>query len=1330
MRQRRFPTASIAILAALALGAGIASAPSVAFAQTTAAPEAGTITTELQPGWNMVGWVGPETLTGRFFEELPALRRISAWDAEEQRYRQAWPHRSQDLPRLMPGTGLLLFIRADTPVEWTRPIGPDGALQRLRPGFNLVGWTGDDGTPAGEALDRLGAVVIAAWDWDASSGQYATYDLSARGAASTPLRRGDAFWIQLSEAVNWWQPGTAEPPITFLGDVPDSLRRAIRSEYENVQRFFAERFGVVTRGTPIYIGADERSVRAIHLELFGRGPEEGFCGQSTEKDVYVAVLRCATPNLLGLDGRHLSVLLTPGDSVGDPGGSDWMIRGTEEYSHTRYRTAGGSGRYDTSRLAPVRDARGAGFSLRSVELRDQDADSWRNGQIDALTFLAVEWLAARAGDPAIIEYFHLLPSSGTWQEAFAAAFGITVEDFYTEFEAYRQEAAPPLPHLADDRSQPVIEWVGEVPADAREEISTDFERVRAFVSERFEAEPREFTLYVGRDLGSLRAVVPLSSTSIAPTCGFFRRDIAIISMAQCGASTRQDIYYIQALLPGYNFPPQWLEHGAEEYVTTEYHAEATALDLDDHRAWLRDLASQSSRSLQSRETREGVFEAGFSATRALGYFAVKWLVERAGEPALFDFYEQQPTDGNWRRPFRAAFGISVEDFYEEFEAARAALVPGAGVAPTPATVPAESLAAPEAGTITTELQPGWNMVGWVGPEMLTGRLFEELPALRRIAAWDAEEQRYRAAWPHRSQDLPRLMPGTGLLLFIRADTPVEWTRPIGPDGALQRLHPGLNLVGWTGEDGTPAGEALDRLGAALITAWDWDASSGKYATYDLSASGAASTPLRRGHAFWIKLSAPLNWWQPGTAEPPITFLGDVPDRLRMNFLAVYENVQAFFAERFAVVAPANPVYVGADAESVRSTYLAVFGDEPPAGFCGSYSEDHVYVVALRCADPLYRYDVVDPHTDALLTPERSARSRGGPEWMTRGTERYVELRYRAEGSPWVYAPSRRGLIVSARQVGLPLRSFHTKGDEDTVPGVAIDGVSFLAVEWLAARAGDPAIFDYYRLLRSADTWEEAFAAAFGITVEDFYAEFEAYRAEVAPPLPHITDDSAGPAIVFVGDVPADTQAAIRADIEKARAFVMERFAAELGEFTLYIGPDTRSIRVAVPDFDPRAICNRPASDRAAIALDVCAFQELHDIYPILAMVPTHDVPPRWLAYGAEEYATTAYRSAVKGVDIDSHLEWLRDLATRSTRSLKSRETQQGVADAGYSATRALGYFAVERLVRRAGEAALFDFYEQMPTHENWEQLFRTTFDISVRAFYEEFEASRARIIER
>ena len=181
----------------------------------------------------MVGWVGPETLTGRLFEELPALRRIAAWDAEEQRYRAAWPHRSQDLPRLMPGMGLLLFIRADTPVEWTRPIGPDGALQRLHPGLNLVGWTGEDGTPAGEALDRLGDVVIAAWDWDASSGQYATYDLSASGAdehAAAPGRRVLDPAIGSGQLVATRHCGAADHlPRRCPGSASE---RAIRSEYE------------------------------------------------------------------------------------------------------------------------------------------------------------------------------------------------------------------------------------------------------------------------------------------------------------------------------------------------------------------------------------------------------------------------------------------------------------------------------------------------------------------------------------------------------------------------------------------------------------------------------------------------------------------------------------------------------------------------------------------------------------------------------------------------------------------------------------------------------------------------------------------------------------------------------------------------------------------------------------------------------------------------------------------------------------------------------------------------------------------------------------------
>ena len=55
-------------------------------------------------------------------------------------------------------------------------------------------------------------------------------------------------------------------------------------------------------------------------------------------------------------------------------------------------------------------------------------------------------------------------------------------------------------------------------------------------------------------------------------------------------------------------------------------------------------------------------------------------------------------------------------------------------------------------------------------------------------------------------------------------------------------------------------------------------------------------------------------------------------------------------------------------------------------------------------------------------------------------------------------------------------------------------LSFLAADWLLARAGEPAIYEYYRLRQATDDWRVAFEGAFGITIDDFYAAFAEYRA--------------------------------------------------------------------------------------------------------------------------------------------------------------------------------------------------------------------------------------------
>ena len=94
MHGRRSRPALLVALTVLALCAGLG-VGRVAATEEPAADD-GTITTTLYPGWNMVGWVGPETPASKLFDELPALGRIFAWDGEEQHYL-----------RLMPSSGLV-----------------------------------------------------------------------------------------------------------------------------------------------------------------------------------------------------------------------------------------------------------------------------------------------------------------------------------------------------------------------------------------------------------------------------------------------------------------------------------------------------------------------------------------------------------------------------------------------------------------------------------------------------------------------------------------------------------------------------------------------------------------------------------------------------------------------------------------------------------------------------------------------------------------------------------------------------------------------------------------------------------------------------------------------------------------------------------------------------------------------------------------------------------------------------------------------------------------------------------------------------------------------
>ncbi len=74
----------------------------------------------------------------------------------------------------------------------------------------------------------------------------------------------------------------------------------------------------------------------------------------------------------------------------------------------------------------------------------------------------------------------------------------------------------------------------------------------------------------------------------------------------------------------------------------------------------------------------------------------------------------------------------------------------------------------------------------------------------------------------------------------------------------------------------------------------------------------------------------------------------------------------------------------------------------------------------------------------------------------------------------------------------------------TVPLEAIEtqywggGVSALGVEYLASKAEESAFLEYYRGIGRGLRWRDSFKAAFGMTVQQFYDEFRAYRLKNYP----------------------------------------------------------------------------------------------------------------------------------------------------------------------------------------------------------------------------------------
>lgn len=375
---------------------------------------------------------------------------------------------------------------------------------------------------------------------------------------------------------------------------------------------------------------------------------------------------------------------------------------------------------------------------------------------------------------------------------------------------------------------------------------------------------------------------------------------------------------------------------------------------------------------------------------------------------------------------------------------------------------------PSTDTVTTELQPGWNLAGWTEDETEVSRIFEAIPQLDAVYTWDAFRHRFSGAFRTEfgeANRLTTLTPGMGLFLHLGGTEAVEWTRPLNTSSGATTLRPGWNLVAWAGPDGIAADEALEVLGNVVVEAQGIDSD--------------ALTTLRTGSAFWLRASSLKEWWQLDT--PPIAIFGfSVPKHRRGPLTREVDSVVTYFGRQLGV---------GVSDLRIR------FGHDYAA--CSEYVNRTVFLNGV-CLDSL-AYEYVHALQDEL--GRRNGRRNNEPDWLAVGAAAYWSERYDTWRTFQSYESRlRRTVIPVARETTLPLERFRNEGSVRTPRTHAL---SHLAVDWLVNHAGEEALFDFYAQERPS-AWPSRFKAAFGLSVTEFYEAFEVHRTQAAPVTHRIT----------------------------------------------------------------------------------------------------------------------------------------------------------------------------------------------------------------------------------
>ena len=440
----------LGLVAFLAAGLGTVSADESV--ETTEPVDPAVVT--LQPGENLVGWLGEPLPVAQLKQRIPAIESVWAWEPLTAEFYEP--------TSLSAGQGYIVTLAGAESVQWRRPMTPVKGKVTLHPGRNLVTWLGPDGWTIDRVALGIGRALVSA-EWE--SGEYSPADATTSESLPT-LKRGAALWVEVSRNVHWLQPAGIMPTIKFAGAVSAEVQAEVRRDSVDVMNHFADRFSLQPDGSilTVYVAADVESLvkvfeadgletRGLHETWYKAGGWANANGEVVLKTEYweqghrnhrtCGSGECSRGRGIMAHEYYHSIQ----HQLSDTEAPTWLVEGGADWAEAGLILQDAGSTYD-GELVSNRTTTYGGYSWADGPPLDHTERRHDKPWAYTLGALASQRLALRSGEQSLVEFWRaLLPapvgplgrwtSDPPWPVVFHNVFGITVEDFYDEFAEWR-----------------------------------------------------------------------------------------------------------------------------------------------------------------------------------------------------------------------------------------------------------------------------------------------------------------------------------------------------------------------------------------------------------------------------------------------------------------------------------------------------------------------------------------------------------------------------------------------------------------------------------------------------------------------------------------------------------------------------------------------------------------------------------------------------------------------------------------------------------------------------------------------------------------------------